>query len=141
LGLDKYAISGIIAASGSEETKPIFWLGNSQKNLRSFPDEVRDVMGYGLFLAQKGGKHPDAKPLKGFGGAGVLEIMEEHDGNAYRSVYTVKLAGVVYVLHAFQKKSKKRIATPKHDVDLVKDRLKQARKHHAEWSKQQEREG
>ncbi len=121
--LDKYAISGIIIVSGSEELKPVFWLGDSQKNVRSFPDEVRDVMGYGLFRAQKGFKHPDAKPLKGFGGSGVLEIVEDHDGNAFRAVYTVKLADAVYVLHAFQKKSKKGIATPKHDLDLVKDRL------------------
>lgn len=127
--------------SGSEEIKPVFWMGNSLKNVRSFPDEVQDVMGYGLFRAQEGGKHPDAKPLRGFHGAGVLEIIEEYDGDAYRGIYTVKLAGVVYVLHAFQKKSKKGIATPKHDIDVVKDRLKQARKHHAEWSKQQKRKG
>ena len=126
---------------GPEGIRPIFWLGDSRKNVRSFPDEVRDVMGYGLLLAQKGGKHPDAKPLRGFRGAGVLEIIEAYDGNAYRGIYTVKLAGVVYVLHAFQKKSKKGIATPKHDLDVVKDRLKVAREHHAQWSKQQERKG
>ena len=99
------------------------------------------MFAYGLYLAERGGKHPDAKPLRGFGGSGVLEIVEDHDGNTFRAVYTVKLADAVYVLHAFQKKSKKGIATPKGDLDLIKDRLRQAREHHAEWSKQREREG
>jgi len=124
-----------------ETAKPLFWMGDALKRLRSFPEEVREVMGYGLFLAEKGGKHPNAKPLKGCGGAGVLEIVEDHDGNTFRAVYTVKLADAVYVLHAFQKKSKKGIATPKADLDLIKDRLKQAREHHAERIKQQELEG
>ncbi len=126
---------------GRKGTKSVVWLGDSLKNVRGFPSEVRDVMGYGLYLAQKGGKHPDAKPLRGFGGSGVVEIVEDYDGNTFRSVYTIKLAGAVYVLHAFQKKSKKRIATPKHDLDLIKDRLKQARKHHADCSKQRGRKG
>ncbi len=121
-----------------EAQKPLFWMGTTRKSVRDFPDEVREVLGYGLYLAQKGSKHPDAKPFRGFRGSGVLEIVEDHDGNTYRAVYTLKLAGAVYVLHAFQKKSKKGIATPKHDLDLVKDRLKQARKHYAEWSKQRE---
>jgi phage-related protein len=123
------------------KAKDLFWMGDSRKKLKGFPEDVREVMGYGLFLAEKGGKHPNAKPLKGFGGAGVLEIVEDHDGNTFRAVYTVKLANAVYVLHAFQKKSKKGIATPKADLDLIKDRLKQARQHHAERIKQQEREG
>ena len=123
---------------GPKVPKPLFWMGTTRKNVRGFPKEVRDVLGYGLYLAQMGGKHPDAKPLRGFRGSGVLEIVEDHDGSTYREVYTVKLAGAVYVLHAFQKKSKKGIATPKHDIDLVKERLKQARKHYAEWNKQQE---
>jgi phage-related protein len=116
-------------------------MGDSRKKLKGFPEDVREVMGYGLFLAEKGRKHPNAKPLKGFSGAGVLEIVEDHDGNTFRAVYTVKLANAVYVLHAFQKKSKKGIATPKADLDLIKDRLKQARQHHAERIKQQKREG
>jgi len=78
------------------------------------------------YLAQIGDKHPTAKPLKGFSGAGVLEIVDNYDGDTYRTVYTVKLAGVVYVLHAFQKKSKKGIATPKKDIDMIKKRLKLA---------------
>ena len=91
-------------------------------------------MGYALYLAQTGGKSPDAKPLKGFGGSGVLEIVEDHEGGTYRAVYTVKLAGAVYALHAFQKKSKKGIATPKQDIDLIKERLIRAREHYAAWS-------
>lgn len=118
--------------------KTLFWMGTTRKSVRAFPDEVRDVLGYGLYLAQAGDKHPNAKPLRGFRGSGVLEIVEDHDGNTYRAVYTLKVAGAVYVLHPFQKKSKKGIATPKRDIDLIKERLKQARKHHAEWDKQQE---
>lgn len=92
-------------------------------------------MGYGLYVAQKGGKHPDVRPLKGFRGAGVLEIIERHDGDTYRAVYTVKLADAVYVLHAFQKKSKRRMATPKPDLDLIKDRFRQAEVHWKDWTK------
>jgi len=106
--------------------KPVVWLGNTLDELRKFPEEVRDEMGYALYLAQIGDKHPTAKPLKGFSGAGVLEIVDNYDGDTYRTVYTVKLAGVVYVLHAFQKKSKKGIATPKKDIDMIKKRLKLA---------------
>ena len=106
--------------------KPVVWLGNTLDELRKFPEEVRDEMGYALYLAQIGDKHPTAKPLKGFRSAGVLEIVDNYDRDTYRTVYTVKLAGVVYVLHAFQKKSKKGIATPKKDIDLIKKRLKLA---------------
>lgn len=118
--------------------KLLFWMGTTLKNVRAFPSEVREVIGYGLYQAQTGGKHPDAKPLKGFRGSGVLEIVEDHDGNTYRAVYTVRMAGAVYVLHAFQKKSKNGVATPKHDIDLVKERLKRARAHYVDWSKRQE---
>ena len=106
--------------------KPVVWLGSTLDELRKFPEEVRDEMGYALYLAQIGDKHATAKPLKGFGSAGVLEIVDNYDGDTYRTVYTVKLAGVIYVLHAFQKKSKKGIATPKKDIDLIKKRLKLA---------------
>ena len=123
---------------GPGAPKPLFWMGTTRKSVRGFPKEVRDVLGYGLYLAQMGDKHPAAKPLKGFRGSGVLEIVEDHDGNTYRTVYTVKLADAVYALHAFQKKSKKGIATPKHDIDLIKERLKQARKHYTEWTKRLE---
>ncbi len=112
--------------STKEANKPVVWLGNSLDELRKFPDEVQDEMGYALYQAQINKKHPSAKPLKGFKGAGVLEIVENFDGDTYRTVYTVKLAGVVYVLHAFQKKSKKGIATPTKDIELIKKRLKLA---------------
>ena len=87
-------------------------------------------MGQALFEAQIGGKHPSSKPLSGFRGAGVLELVEDHDGNTYRAVYTVKFAGVVYVLHAFQKKSKKNIQTPKHETEMIKARLRDAEDHY-----------
>jgi phage-related protein len=112
--------------------KPLLWVGTSREDLKAFPEEVRQVMGYALFQAQLGGKHPDAKPLKGFGGAGVLEVVDDFDGDAFRAVYTVKLAGAVYVLHAFQKKSKKGIKTSKSDLEKVKARLKLAEEIHAE---------
>lgn len=111
--------------------KPLYWIGSSKKDLCKFPEEVKDVMGYGLHLAQEGGKHPAAKPFKGSSGAGVLEIVEDYDGDTYRAVYTVKLQGIIYVLHAFQKKSKKGAATPKPDIDLIKQRLKRAKEEHA----------
>jgi phage-related protein len=116
-------------------TKPVFWIGSTKDDLCGFPDEVRDEMGYALFVAQQGGKHPDAKPLKGFGGAGVLEIVEDHDGDTYRAVYTVRLAGIVYALHAFQKKAKSGIKTPKAEIVLIKARLRRAQEHYAEWRK------
>lgn len=84
------------------------------------------MIGTALNSAQLGGKHPAAKPLKGFGGAGVLEVVDDFDGDTYRAVYTVKFAGVVYVLHAFQKKSRKRIETPKNEIDLIRRRYKLA---------------
>ncbi|MCK4487977.1 MAG: type II toxin-antitoxin system RelE/ParE family toxin [Desulfobacterales bacterium] len=87
-------------------------------------------MGYALHVAQAGGKHPDAKPLKGFKGAGVLEVVEDYEGNSYRTVYTVKFRGTVYALHAFQKKSRKGITTPKADIDLINARLKRAKEFH-----------
>jgi phage-related protein len=111
------------------EVKRLHWMGSSLRDLRAFPDEVRDTIGYALYLAQTGGRHDQAKPLKGFGGAGVLEIVEDHDGETYRAVYTVKLANAVYVLHAFQKKAKRGIATPKQDMDLIRQRLKAAIEH------------
>jgi phage-related protein len=112
--------------------KPLLWVGSSLDDLSAFPYEVRQVMGFALHLAQIGDKHPDAKPLKGdpaFRGAGVLEVVDRFDGETYRAVYTVKFAGVVYALHAFQKKSKSGIATPLQEMRLVKERLKEARQH------------
>ena len=112
--------------------KPLEWVGDSLESLRAFPRTVTRNIGMALLAAQFGQKHPDAKPPRGFGGAGVLEIVENHDGNTYRAVYTVKLAGIVYVLHVFQKKAKRKIATPKKEVDLIKQRLKRAREHYRE---------
>ena len=111
----------------NQQPTPIIWLGSTRKAVQDFPLTVRQAVGFALFQAQLGGKHEDAKPLKGFSGAGVLEIVERFDGDTYRAVYTVKLAGVIYVLHAFQKKSKQGIKTPKQDLDLIKKRLQQAK--------------
>ena len=118
--------------------KPVFWIASSRKDLKKFPKGVRQTVGQALFDAQTGSKHPDAKPLKGFSGAGVLEVVEDDEGSTYRAVYTVKFAGVVYVLHAFQKKSKKGSKTPAEEIEKVKARLKEAEKHHAEWAKRTE---
>ncbi len=101
----------------------------------AFSEEVKDVFGYALHLAQHGEKHLDARPLKGFGGAKTLEIVEDHQGDTYRAVYTVKYEGYVYVLHCFQKKSKKGIATPKPDMDKIRARLKYAELLHQELAK------
>jgi phage-related protein len=120
--------------------KPIFWVASSRKDLQSFPKAVRRTFGQALFDAQTGGKHPEAKPLRGFRGAGVLEVVEDYDGRTFRAVYTVKLAGFVYVLHAFQKKSKRGARTPAEEIDKVKARLKEAEKHYAEWSARKKRE-
>jgi phage-related protein len=113
--------------------KPLVWIGSSLDDLKEFPDEVRSDAGHALYLAQLGAKADTAKPLKGFHGAGVLEVVEAHDGNTYRAVYTVRFAGRIYVLHAFQKKSKSGIATPKAELDLVKTRLSRAEAVHADW--------
>ncbi len=112
--------------------KPLVWVATSRDDLREFTDEVLRGIGYALYLAQVGRKHADAKPLKGFGGAGVLEVVEDFDGNAYRAVYTVRLADAVYVLHAFQKKSRKGIKTSPADLDKVKARLRMAEEIHAQ---------
>lgn len=106
--------------------KPVHWIGSSLNDLRALPNAVQDDIGYALYIAQSGAKHQNAKPLKGFKGAGVLEVVEDHNGDTYRAVYTVKLANAIYVLHVFQKKSKHGIATPKPDLDLIKERLRQA---------------
>lgn len=114
--------------------KPVEWVASSKKDLMSMPSEVVDVFGFALHVAQHGGKHLQAKPLKGFGSAGVLEIVEDDDGSTYRAVYTVRFGNALYVLHCFQKKSHKGIETPKQDMDLIRDRLKLAQ-HHAEGVK------
>src|SRR5438874_443476 len=100
--------------------KPVFWMASSRRDLKRFPKAVRLTVGQALFDAQTGRKHPDAKPLRSFKGAGVLEVVANDDGNTYRAVYTVKFAGVVYVLHAFRKKSKSRIKTPTKEIEIVR---------------------
>lgn len=112
--------------------KPLEFVGDSDKRLRDFPKAVRYVIGQGLWAAQLGRMHVDAKPLKGFKGSGVVEIVADHDGDAYRGVYTVRFAGVVYVLHAFQKKSKSGIKTPRQEMELVQRRLSVAEAHFEE---------
>jgi phage-related protein len=107
--------------------RALVWVGSSLKDLRAFPEEVRQIMGFALYLAQCGGKHPAAKPLRGFGGAGVLEVVDDHEGDAYRAVYTVRFSDRVYVLHAFQKKSTSGVATPRREMALIRDRLSQVR--------------
>lgn len=114
-------------------TKPVVWIGSTRADLASFPEDAKDAVGYALYIAQRGGKHGDAKPLRGFGGAGILEIVENHAGDTYRAVYTVRLTGRIYVLHVFQKKSKAGIKTPKPEVELIKSRLKRAEEEHARW--------
>jgi phage-related protein len=112
--------------------KPVEWMGSSRNDLRAFPDEVRRVMGVAINDAQNGEEHPSAKALKGFGGRSVLEVVDDFDGDTYRAVYTVRFTGAVYVLHCFQKKSKKGRETPKHDVNVIKLRLKAAESHYRE---------
>ncbi len=106
--------------------KPVVWIGSSLKNLRDFPPSVQDHIGYALYVAQDGGKHPDAKTLSGFGGAGVLEIIANHQGDTFRGVYTVRFAGTIYVLHTFQKKSKSGRETPRRDIEMIMQRLREA---------------
>jgi phage-related protein len=110
--------------------KPVRWIGPSYNHWKAFPDEVQDVMGYALYQAQQGKKAANAKPLKGFKGASVLEIVDDFDNSTWRAVYTVQFKEVIYVLHAFQKKSKQGIATPKADIKLINQRLKQAKLHY-----------
>lgn len=118
------------------QLKPLFWVGQSKKDFMAFPQAVHDEVGYALHKAQIGDKHPSAKPLKGFGGTTVLEVVEDYDDDTYRAVYTVRFAGAIYVLHAFQKKAKKGIATPKQDIELIKSRLLVAEADHRQRSKE-----
>jgi phage-related protein len=114
------------------ELKPVRWLGSSLRDLRFFPRPVRVDIGHALFTAQEGQTDPAAKPLKGFGGASVLEISASCHGNAWRAVYTVHFQDVIYVLHVFQDKSTKGIATPTREIDLIKRRLGEAERDYRE---------
>src|ERR1035437_469020 len=106
--------------------QPLYWVGSSKRDLLAFPEAVKDGIGTALSVAQFGGKHPAAKP-RSAEGPGVLEVMERHEGDTYRAVYTVRFSRAVYVLHCFQKKSHKGTQTPKPDVELVSQRLRLAR--------------
>ena len=108
------------------QVKPLYWVGGSKKDLLALPETVMHVFGYALYLAQSGGKHDQTKPMRGFGSAGVLEIVEDWEGNTYRAVYTVRFVESVFVLHVFQKKSKRGAATPKRELDLIRARWKTA---------------
>lgn len=112
--------------------KPVIWIGSSLDDLRELSESVQDEIGYAIYFAQQGRRHSSAKILKGFGGAGVLEVVENDAGGTYRAIYTVKFAGVVYVLHVFQKKSKKGIKTPASEIDLIRRRLLAAESHYRE---------
>lgn len=113
-----------------QEIKEVIWIGSSRRDMQELPVPVRRVFGVALYAAQLGEKPPEAKPLKGFGGAGVLELVEDYQSGTYRAVYTVRFAEKIYVLHVFQKKSKRGIATPKEELDLIKSRLKLAEEIH-----------
>ena len=110
----------------ADKEKRLEWVASSKRDLIALPEEVRRFFGHALGFAQQGKKHKDATVLKGFGSAGVLEIVEDDQGGTYRAVYTVKFKEAVFVLHVFQKKSKAGIATPKPDLDIIRSRLKAA---------------
>lgn len=103
--------------------KPLHWVGSSKRDLLSLPEPVVDLFGFALYLAQDGRKHEQAKPLRGFGSAGVLEVVENWNRSTYRAVYTVRFQRAVFVLHVFQKKSQRGAATPKAEIDLIRERL------------------
>ena len=106
--------------------KPLVWMGSSKKDLLKLPSSVIDVFGYALYLAQTGGRHPDSRILREFGDASVMEVVESATAGAYRAVYTVRFPEKVFVLHVFQKKSKSGIATPRTDMDIIRERLRMA---------------
>jgi phage-related protein len=112
--------------------KPLVWIGSSRKDIRGMPRQVRRDFGQALYTAQQGETDPAAKPLKGFGGARVMEIVERHRGDAYRAIYTARFDDAGYVLHVFQKKSKTGIATPKHEIELIRKRFADAERHYRE---------
>jgi len=132
-------ITMVSEARAEAYEKPIRWVGRSRDDLRKFPDEVKRAIGLALYFAQRWEKHASAKPLKGFGGAGVLEVVEDHRGDTYRAVYTIRFAEFVYVLHAFMKKSTRGIKTPKHELELIEQRLKLAQADYLHWQKENKR--
>jgi phage-related protein len=117
--------------------RELVWVASSRRDIQGLPRSVQRTFGVALFAAQSGQTPPIAKPLRGFGGAGVLELIEDDRSGTYRAVYTVRLGTAIYVLHVFQKKSKRGIGTPAHEIDLIKERLKRAEAIHAERAKEQ----
>lgn len=124
--LNKYSRTGIIKNEESD-VKKLIWIGSSYEDLKEFPQPVRNAVGYALYFAQTGKKHPHTKVLSGMGNASVIEIKENDASGMYRLIYTVEIEEHVFVLHAFQKKSKSGIATPKKELELIKNRLKEAK--------------
>ena len=116
--------------------RPVLWVGSSKDDLDECPEAVRAEVGHALYIAQLGDKHDNAKPLRGFGGAHTLEIVESFDGDAYRAVYTVKFVRAIYVLHVFQKKSRSGVQTSMRDVELIKARLKTAEEDDRKWRRE-----
>jgi phage-related protein len=112
--------------------RPVVWVGSSRRDLRQFPRQVRRDVGRALYAAQEGESDPSAKPMRGFGGGSIVEIIAHHRGDTWRTVYTVRFAEAIYVLHAFQKKSTSGIATPKRDIELIRQRLAEAERLHRE---------
>lgn len=121
--------------------RPLVWVGSSKEDISAFPDDVKLLIGFALRTAQKGDKHPRAKPLTGFGGSAVLEIVDDYDGDTYRAVYTVNFSGFIYALHAFQKKSKTGKKTSKTDIMKVKRRLRIAARDFEQRSKAEKANG
>ena len=117
--------------------KRLIWVGSSKKDYLELPDAVQDVFGYALHVVQSGGKPRTAKPLKGFKSGGILELVDDHARDTFRAVYTVRFATAVYVLHAFQKKAKKGIATPQADIDLIRQRLRDAEAIHRYYEQEE----
>lgn len=123
--------------AGEIAPKPVRWIGSAKEDFSAFPADVKGRVGLALWKAQIGSKAAYAKPLRGFGGGSVLEVVDDFDGNTYRAAYTVQFAGVIYVLHAFQTKSRTGIETPMADLNLIRSRLVRAKKDYEEWQKNQ----
>jgi len=122
------------------ELKPVVWVGSSRKDIRDFPEAVQKGVGRALQQAQQGAKPASAKSLTGFGGASVLEIRDNYDGDTFRAVYTVRFSERLYVLHVFQKKSRQGIQTAKHDLEVISQRLRAAEALHEDWLAEQRKE-
>jgi phage-related protein len=130
-----------VSSSFQVVPKPVVWIASSRDDLREFPEDVKDTVGHALWFAQTDRKHDSAKPLKGFGSAGVLEVIESFERNAYRAVYTVKFEAFVYVLHCFQKKSKRGRETPRTEMDMIHSRLRLAEEDHKRRREERTRHG